>query len=125
MSNTTEIKTFGPYSPIRKVGTMYFTAGHVGADKSGTAQPDAARQTAQALENLAATLATIGLTLNDVVKVTLFLTDMADFGAVNEVYLAHFAEPRPARSTVAVRDLPHVAEVPLRVEIEAVAAGPQ
>jgi 2-iminobutanoate/2-iminopropanoate deaminase len=58
------------------------------------------------------------------VKTTVFLTDMADFAAVNEVYLSAFPEPRPARTCVAVAELPRVANVPLSVEIEAVAMRP-
>ncbi len=117
-------KTFGPYSPLRQAGDLFFTAGQVGVDTaSGNAEPDISRQTTQALANLAGVLQTVGLNLNDVVKTTIYVTNMGDFAAVNEVYVTHFAEPRPARSTVAVAELPRVAKngVPLRVEIEAVA----
>ena len=117
-------KVFGPYSPIRQAGDMYFTAGQVGVNpKTGKASADVRKQTAQALENLKSTLNGAGLEMNDVLKVTLFVTDMSDFAAINEVYLAYFAEPRPARSTVGVKELPRVtADQPLKIEIEAIAA---
>jgi 2-iminobutanoate/2-iminopropanoate deaminase len=118
-------KTFGPYSPVRRAGNLYLTAGHVGVDPAtGQADSDVVAQTATAIANLQTTLATVGLALDDVVKTTIFVTDMTDFGAVNEEYLKHFKEPRPARSTVAVKELPRVAAgVSLKIEIEAVAAA--
>ena len=117
-------KTFGPYSPVRQAGNLYFTAGHTGADPATkTVDPDIKAQTTAALDALAETLAGVGLTLDDVVKTTIFVADMADFAAVNEVYMTRFAEPRPARSTVAAKELPRVAtNGPLLIEIEAVAA---
>ena len=117
-------KVFGPYSPVRQVGDLYFTAGQVGVDfATKTAEPDVRWQTAKALDNLAAVLADMGLTLADVVKTTLFLTNMDDSGAVNEVYMQRFGDPRPARSTVAVKELPRIAtNGPLKIEIEAIAA---
>lgn len=124
-----QAKTFGPYSPVRQVGELYFTAGQVGVDfATKTADADVRVQTAKALDNLAQTLAEVGLSLGDVVKTTLFLTNMDDAGAVNEVYMQYFTiDPRPARSTVAVKELPRVAtNTPLKIEIEAIAAkGPQ
>jgi 2-iminobutanoate/2-iminopropanoate deaminase len=78
-----------------------------------------AEQTEQALRNLAAVLRGAGLTLADVVKTTVYLADMADFGAMNEVYSRHFASDPPARTTIAAAGLPKDA----RVEIEAVAVG--
>jgi 2-iminobutanoate/2-iminopropanoate deaminase len=74
-------------------------------------------QTRKALENMRVTLAAAGLRMDDVVKTTIFLKDMDDFAAVNEVYAEFFAEPYPARSTVQVARLPK----DVRVEIEAVA----
>jgi len=89
---------------------------------NGTAATDVGNQTERVLLNLETVLATAGLTLDDVVKTTVFLTDMADFDAMNTVYEQRFAAPRPARSTVAVADLPHLAgDTKLLVEIEAVA----
>ena len=77
-----------------------------------------AEQTRQSLTNARAILQTAGLDLGNVVKTTVFLADMADFGAMNEVYAQFFAAPFPARSAVAVKDLPKGA----RVEIECIAA---
>ena len=115
-----------PYSTIRQVGDFYFIAGHTGADASTkTAAPDIKGQTTKLFENLAATLKEYGLTFNDIVKTTVFLADMGDFAAMNEVYVTYFADPKPARSTVAVKELPRVADVPLKVEIEAVAYKPR
>jgi 2-iminobutanoate/2-iminopropanoate deaminase len=79
---------------------------------------DVATQARQALANLSAVLEAAGGTLDSIVKTTVFLTDMADFAEMNAVYAEHFAEPYPARSTVAVRALPKAC----RVEIEAVAS---
>jgi 2-iminobutanoate/2-iminopropanoate deaminase len=125
-SKSTSVTTFGPYTPLRQVGEFYFISGQVGIDApTGTAGADARAQTAKALENLAQTLRVVGLELNDVVKTTLFLTDMGDLAAVNEVYMEHFAEPRPARSTVGVKELPRLAgDTPLKIEIEAIAKAP-
>ena len=117
-------KASGPYSPVRRIGDLYFTAGHVGVDRAtGKADPDLCVQVNMAIANLQNTLGGVGLVLDDVVKVTLFVTDMAQFAAVNEEYVKHFAEPRPARSTVGVKELPRVGgDVQIKVEIEAVAA---
>lgn len=81
---------------------------------------DVSTQARQVFTNLQAVLAAVGRTLDDVVKVNVYLVDMADFSAVNEVYAAVFAEPYPARTTVAVAGLPLGA----RVEIELVAGHP-
>jgi 2-iminobutanoate/2-iminopropanoate deaminase len=120
-------KAYGPYTPIRQVGDLYFTAGHVGVDSAtGKADPDIRVQVNMAIANIQNTLGGAGLLLDDVVKVTLFVTDMAQFGAVNEEYVKHFSEPRPARSTVGVKELPRVGgDVQIKVEIEAVAARPR
>ena len=119
--------TFGPYSLLRKAGDLYFTAGHIGVNsETKLVASEAGAQTTAALDNLATTLATIGLTLDDIIKTTIFVTDMADFAEVNKVYVARFTEPRPARSTVAVVELPRVAtNGPVKVEIEAVAMKPK
>lgn len=120
------LKTFGPYSPIRQVGDLYFTAGQVGADaETKTADPDVRAQTIKALENLKEVLASVGLELSDVVKVTLFLTDLDDAPVVGEVYTQYFSDPLPARTTLGVKELPRVADHPLKIEIEAVAAKRQ
>lgn len=112
-------KAIGPYSQGTIANGVLYTAGQVGLDpRTGElVQGDIGKQTARALENLSAVLRTGGSDLAHVLKTTVFLVDMADFGAMNEVYAQAFGEHRPARSTVAVAALPRGA----RVEIEAVA----
>ena len=116
----------GPYSHAQVVrlhggNRMVFTSGQVALDPvSGKLiGADVAAQTAQVLTNLTAVLGGAGLTLADVVKTTVFLIDMNDFAAMNEIYAKHFPDAPPARSTVAVAGLPKAA----RVEIEVVAVG--
>ena len=116
----------GPYSHAQVVrlhggNRMVFTSGQVALDPvSGKLiGADVAAQTAQVLTNLTAVLGGAGLTLADVVKTTVFLIDMNDFAAMNEIYAKHFPDAPPARSTVAVTGLPKAA----RVEIEVVAVG--
>jgi 2-iminobutanoate/2-iminopropanoate deaminase len=108
----------GPYSPAVGVGDFVFVSGQIPLDADGKivgyTPKDQARK---ALENLQSTLAAAGLTLADVVKTTVFIKDMDEFGAVNEVYAEFFQEPYPARSTVEVARLPK----DLHVEIEAIA----
>lgn len=109
----------GPYSQAVRAGQFVFTAGQIGLDPS-TGQlvaDDVAAQTRQVMANLAAVLAAAGSDLSRIVKTTIFLTDMADFAAVNAVYGEFFPTEPPARSTVAVTALPRGA----RVEIEAIA----
>lgn len=116
------MKTFGPYSPIIKAGELYFVAGHIGVDPTtGDASPDVAEQTSQAMKNMINTLASHNLDTDNIVKTTLYVTDMEDFSIINEVYEGFFAHPRPARATIAVQELPRVAKNRIRVEIEAVA----
>jgi 2-iminobutanoate/2-iminopropanoate deaminase len=114
--------TYGPYSPFQQAGNFVYTAGQVGAIK-GKAAADIAQQTKLALKNVATTLELAGYHLKDVVKVTVFLTNMKYFAAMNEVYREVFAQAgsQPARSTVEVSGLPTVADKPLLVEIEVVA----
>jgi len=109
---------FGPYSQAVAVDNLLFTAGQIALDPvSMTVVPgDVAAQTEQVMKNLAAICVAAGATLQDVVKTTVFLQEMSDFQAMNEVYARHFGENRPARSTVAVRGLPR----DVRVEIEAI-----
>jgi 2-iminobutanoate/2-iminopropanoate deaminase len=115
--------TFGPYTPVRQAGDFLFVSGQVGVNPENKAAPkDIAGQTERALLNLENVLRKAGADLNDVVKTTVFLTDMNNFAAMNEVYEKRFDAPRPARSAVAVRELPRVAgDTELLVEIEAVA----
>jgi 2-iminobutanoate/2-iminopropanoate deaminase len=112
-------KAIGPYSQATMVGNVIYTAGQVALDPA-TMQivgKDVAEQTDRVLKNLAAVLEAAGSGLAHVMKTTVFLADMADFAAMNEVYARHFGDHRPARSTVAVRTLPKDA----RVEIDAIA----
>lgn len=109
----------GPYSQGLWAGDLFFSAGQVGLHP-GTmemVEGDVGTQTRRVMLNLSAVLEAAGLSFSDVVKTTIFLADMADFAAVNEVYAESFEPPYPARSTVAVRELPRGA----RVEIEVIA----
>lgn len=111
----------GPYSQATVAGGFLFTAGQIPLDPSGELVPgDAVAQATQVLANLAAVLKAAGCGWGDVVKTTVFLTDMADFPRVNEVYAATLGAARPARSTVQVSALPRG----VNVEIELVAKLP-
>ena len=109
----------GPYSLIRRAtGPMVYVAGQIGSDPAtGRLRPGGiGPETEQAIANVTAILRTQGCSLDDVVKVSVFLTDIADFGAMNEVYGRVFHQPYPARSTVQVG-----LGAGARVEIDAVA----
>lgn len=109
----------GPYSQAIDAEGLVFCSGQVGIDPGTKKLADGIEgQTEQALRNLAAVLGAAGLGLADVVKTTLWLTDAADFAAVNAVYARHFHEPAPARSTPIVSALPLQGA---RVSIEAIA----
>jgi 2-iminobutanoate/2-iminopropanoate deaminase len=114
---------YGPYSPVRRAGNLLFVAGQVGIHpESGNAPTDVARQTERALLNLENILRKAGLSLADVVKLTVYLVDIGDFDAMNKVFEQRFDAPRPARTTVGVQELPRVAgDIKLLVEIEGVA----
>lgn len=117
------MKTYGPYSPIVKTGTLYFVSGQVGIDpETGNAPTGISEQTSQVMCNLEAALSRYDLGMDNVVKTTIYVTDMKHFKQVNEIYEGFFADPKPARATVAVKELPRVAKSPLLVEIEAVAS---
>ncbi|AHG90732.1 endoribonuclease L-PSP [Gemmatirosa kalamazoonensis] len=112
----------GPYSQAVKANGFLFTAGQIALDPATmqVVEGDVVAQADRALRNLTAVLTASGVSWSDVVKTTIFLADMADFGAVNEVYARALGDARPARSTVAVAGLPRG----VRVEIELVAALP-
>ncbi len=111
----------GPYSQGIDAGDLVFCSGQVGIDPATGILADGLNaQAERALRNLGAVLDAAGATFADVVKTTVFLADMADFAAVNEVYAGFFPDPPPARSTFAVAALPRGA----RIEIEAVARPP-
>jgi len=108
----------GPYSQAIDTGSFVYASGQLPVDPmTGTMPAGIKEQTAQSLANVKAILAEAGLSLSDVVKTTVFLSDMANFGAMNEVYAENFRPPFPARSAVAVKELPKQA----LVEIEVVA----
>lgn len=113
-------KAIGPYSQAIVANGLLFSAGQVALDPATGALVTGgiAEQTERALENLRAVLVAAGSDFSQVVKTTVFLVDMADFAAMNEVYGRVFGRHRPARSTVAVAALPRGA----RVEIEVIAA---
>jgi len=113
-------RAIGPYSQAVTAGGFVFTAGQVALDPatSELVPGDVKAQTDRVLRNLSVVLKAAGTSLGRVVKTTVFLADMGDFAAMNEVYAAHFGDHRPARSTVAVKTLPRNA----LVEIDVVAA---
>jgi 2-iminobutanoate/2-iminopropanoate deaminase len=117
--------TAGPYSPVRRVGDWVITSGQVGlaTDNIGNtalAPGGTIPELHAALANVTTVLAQEGAALSDVVKTTLYLVDMGDFAAVNEVWVEYFTENRPTRSAVAVAALP----IGARVEVEAWAYVP-
>ncbi len=106
-----------PYSPVVITGDLVYTAGQVAQDEAGTlVEGGIGEQTRRALDNVERCLASVGCSLDDVVKVTAFLADLGDFEAFNGAYAERFSAPYPARSTVGVRLPPG-----LLVEIEVVA----
>ena len=111
----------GPYSQAIRVGDMLFCSGQIGrAPAAAAIEGDVKQQTRQVLDNLHAVLSAAGLDASNVVKTTVFLQDLKDFAAMNEVYASYFAADGnvpPARSTVQVARLPMDA----LVEIEAIA----
>lgn len=111
-----------PYSPGIKLGNLLFTAGAVGADVNGKVPEDIRAQTRNTFENLKAVLSAAGSGLNNVLKCTVYLTDIRDFQAMNEVYRGYFTGDLPARTTVEVSAL---ARPELHVEIEMVAHVPE
>jgi 2-iminobutanoate/2-iminopropanoate deaminase len=111
----------GPYSQAIKTGGMIYCSGQIPIDPvtGEFVSNDIAEQTEQVLKNLAAVLEAGGTSLANVVKTTVFLADMSDFAAMNEVYGRYFNENKPARATVQAARLPRDA----RVEIECIATA--
>lgn len=108
----------GPYSQAIDTGSFVFASGQIPVNPAdGTIPEGIQAQTRQSLANVKAILAEAGLTLDNVVKTTVFLQDMSHFGAMNQVYGEVFPSPFPARSAVAVRELPKQ----VLVEIEVIA----
>ena len=109
----------GPYSQAMATDSLVYTSGQLGINPADKAMPEGVReQAALCLNNVKAVLEAAGSGLDKVLKVTVFLTDMNDFAAVNEIYADFFSQPYPARSCFAVKTLPLGA----KVEIDAVAA---
>ena len=115
----------GPYSQAVRSGRFLFCSGQIPLDpKSGQiVTGDITAQTRRVLDNIAAVLTAEGLTFDNVVKTTIFLTNLADFQAVNEIYGSHFKQDPPARSTVQVSALPKGANVEIEVVAVAEEAG--
>ena len=108
IATTNAPAAIGPYSQAIQVGNMLFASGQLGIDPAtGNFVEGAVKeQTAQAFKNVKAILTEAGLDISDVVKTNVFLADMGDFGAMNEVYASQFEGAFPARSAVAVKTLP-------------------
>ncbi|HEX9443671.1 MAG TPA: RidA family protein [Candidatus Binatia bacterium] len=106
-------KAIGPYEQAIRVNGLVFTAGQIALDpKTGTLAPGGiAVETRQVMENLSAVLQAAGASMDSVVKATVFLKNMGDFAAMNEVYAEYLGRSKPARSTVAVAELPRGALV--------------
>ena len=113
-------KAIGPYSAALRAGQLVFVSGQVPLDPDTgvMVEGDIGHQTRQVLRNISALLEASGLSLTQVVRTTVFLADMNDFGAMNEVYRTFFSEPYPARSTVQAARLPRDA----RIEIDVIAS---
>ena len=108
----------GPYSQAIQAGDFLYVSGQIPVDpKTGNVPAEIQAQARQSLENLKAIVEAAGYALSDVVKTTVFAADIADFAAVNEIYAEYFSREAPARSFVAVKDLPKG----VGLEIEAVA----
>jgi 2-iminobutanoate/2-iminopropanoate deaminase len=120
IATTSAPAAIGPYSQAIMVGDLLFTAGQIALDPAtmDVVPGEVAEQTERVFANLEAVLREAGLDFSRVVKTTVYLRDMADFGAMNDVYAKWMGAHRPARSTVAVAGLPK----DVRVEIDLVAA---
>jgi 2-iminobutanoate/2-iminopropanoate deaminase len=112
-------KAIGPYSSALRAGPFLFVSGQVPIDPATGVfvAGDITAQTRRVLDNVGALLKASGLTFADVVRTTVFLADLEDFGAMNEAYRTYFSEPYPARSTVQAARLPRDA----RIEVDAIA----
>ncbi|CAN5283104.1 RidA family protein [soil metagenome] len=121
VSTTEAPAAVGPYSQAVRIGPMLFTAGQIPLDpQSGQiVSEDVAEQTKRVLDNLTAVLKAEGMDFSNIVKTTVFMTNLGDFQTMNEVYAGYFKDAPPARSTVQVSALPKGAQV----EIECIAAA--
>lgn len=107
----------GPYSQALKVGNVVYCSGQIPLvpETGNLVEGDIKAQATQSLKNVKAVLTEAGADVTNVVKTTVYLADMADFGAVNEVYADFFGDHKPARSCVAVKELPKGAKVEVEV----------
>ena len=118
ISTSTAPAAIGPYSQAIKIGNMMFISGQIPVDPATGNIPEGIKaQTAQSIANIKAILSEAGVSIDNVVKTTVFLADMSLFGEMNEVYGREFTAPYPARSAVAVKELPKQ----VLVEIETIA----
>lgn len=109
----------GPYSVAIESNGFVFFSGQVGADpETGDRVPDVEGQTRRVMDNIGLILGDVGLDYSDIVKTTIFMADMADYGAINEIYSGYFTDQPPARSAIQAAALP----AGFLVEIEIVAA---
>jgi 2-iminobutanoate/2-iminopropanoate deaminase len=113
-------RAIGPYSQAIRAGSFLFVSGQIALDPSTGAmiEGDVAAQTHRVLQNLGEILKAAGASFDHVVRTTIYLADMNDFGTVNEVYASYFGSPAPARATVQAARLPRDA----RVEIDLIAS---
>lgn len=119
-AKVTTAKPLGPYTPVVRAGDWIIVSGQLGVQDGKIVAGGVAAQTAKAVENLKAQLASVGANINDVAKTLCFLTDMDTFSTFNTAYVAGFGDSRPARSTIGVASLPFGGAV----EIEAWAFKP-
>ena len=112
-------KAIGPYSPAVKIGNLLFLSGSIPLDPASGQLVDGGitEQTTRVMENIKALLAAAGADFNQVVRTTVFMIDLGEFAAMNEIYASYFSAPYPARSTVQVVKLPK----DVRVEIDVIA----
>ena len=102
----------GPYSQAVKVGNQVFLSGQIGLDPVSMPMVEGVEaQAVRVFDNLKAVAEAAGASFADVVKINIYMTDLSNFGVVNEVMMRYFSEPYPARATVGVRELPRAALV--------------
>lgn len=112
-------KAIGPYSPALRVGNMLFLSGSIPLDPASgqLVEGGIQEQTSRVMENIKGLLAAAGADFNNIVRTTVFMVDLGEFAAMNEIYASYFTAPYPARSTVQVVKLPR----DVRVEIDVIA----
>lgn len=113
-------QAIGPYSQAVKHGGLVYTSGQIALTPAGEMlEDDILKQTHQVMKNVSAVLEAAGSSLNDVIKTTIFLSNMDNFVTVNEIYAEYFGDHKPARATVAVKTLPKNA----MIEIDCIAVS--